>query len=129
MNETGKEFSDALQIELAKAIANVSSSKTRTPKHLEKQEKKIAVDQAKQSIKAFVPVEKKKESDGDIYAALKQARQQAKMRAKEIAAAMVSPYFDLDIEVYYLGGSRHTHNYVAHTSVGYLEEPQKHEWI
>lgn len=127
--ETGKEFSEALQIELARAIVNVSNAKTKTPKHLEKQEKKAAVDKAKQSIKAFVSIEKRKESDGDIFAALKQAKQRAKMRAKEIAAAMVSPYFDLDIEVYYPGGSRRTYNNAAQSADGYLEEPQKHEWI
>ncbi|KAL2287038.1 hypothetical protein FJTKL_06062 [Diaporthe vaccinii] len=98
--ETGKEFRDALETELAKAIAQASRAKTETPKDNGKQEKKAAVDKAKQSIKAFVSSEKRKESDDDIYTVLKQAKQRAKMQAKEIALAMASPYFDLDIEVY-----------------------------
>ncbi|KAK7716353.1 hypothetical protein SLS64_003507 [Diaporthe eres] len=127
--ETGKEFRDALEIELAKAIAQVSRAKTETPKDHGRQEKKAAVDKAKQSIKAFVSSEKRKESDDDIYTVLKQAKQRAKMQAKEIALAMASPYFDLDIEVYYPGGSRRTYNHTAQSADGYLERPQKHEWI
>lgn len=127
--ETGKDFRDTLQLELAKAIAQISRVKTETPKNMGKEEKKIAVDRAKQSIKTFVSLEKKIESDGDIYAAFKQSKLRAKMRAKEIALAMASPYFDLDIEVYYPGGSRRTYNHAAQSADGYLEEPQKHEWI
>ncbi|KAG6361334.1 hypothetical protein INS49_009559 [Diaporthe citri] len=127
--ETGKDFRDALQIELAKAIAQVCRAKTETPKDHGKQEKKVAVDKAKQSIKTFVSSEKKKESDDDIYTTLKQAKQRAKMQAKEIALAMAPPYFDLDIEVNYPGGSRRTYNNTAQSADGYLEQPQKHEWI
>lgn len=127
--ETGKDLKDALEVELARAIAQVSRVKTETPKDHGKQEKKAAVDKAKQSIKAFVSIEKKKESDDDVFASLKQAKQRAKMQAKEIAVAMASPYFDLDIEVYYPGGSRRTYNHTAQSADGYLEQPQKHEWI
>lgn len=127
--ETGKDFRDMLQLELAQAIAQISRVKTEKPKNMGKEEKKMAVDRAKQSIKTFVSLEKKIESDGDIYAAFKQSKLRAKMRAKEIARAMASPYFDLEIEVYYPGGSRRTYNHAAQSAYGYLEEPQKHEWI
>lgn len=128
--EMGKYFSDMLHTELARAIANVSSSETKTAKHLQKQEKKAAVDKAKQGVKAFVSAEKKQGSKGNgIYVPLKQAKIRAKVKAQDIAVAMASPYFDLDIEVYYPGSSRHTYNQTAQSTDGHLEEPQKHEWI
>lgn len=121
---TIKDFSELLHQELVKGIVDASSAKKKIPRHLEQLEKKKVVDRAKASIKEFFSSERKQEDSIP-----EQAKRRAKMRAKEIAADVASTYFDMDIEVYYPGGSRRIYNNAGQSADGYLEEPQKHEWI
>lgn len=127
MVETGKEFNDALQNELAKEMASIFGANTETPKHTAKEARKTAVDTGKQRMKTFASAERKVESDGDIYAALKQAKQRARMRAKATAAEIASPDFGLNIKVCYQGGSHRAYNNTGQSADG--EEPQRDQWI
>ncbi|KUI69258.1 Major intracellular serine protease [Cytospora mali] len=126
--DTIKELREALRDELALEILKASKSRVKSLPKVDT--KRVAMEQAKEAVKAFISAEKRWDNETEnATEALNAAKRRARLRAHDIAAAMAQPYNDLNIQVHYPAGSRRAYYKSSESSNSYLEEPQKHLWI